>query len=41
MYLATCFMNVTLKKEGAYSSEIPVNLHDITRRLLLEADSLH
>ena len=34
-------MNVILKKEEECSSEFPENVHDITRRLLLEADSLH
>jgi hypothetical protein len=34
-------MNVTLKMERPCSSEIPENFHEITRRLLLEADSLH
>jgi hypothetical protein len=35
------FMSVTLKMEGACSSEIPENFHEIARRLRLEADNLH
>ena len=34
-------MNVTLKMEGARSSEVPENFHEISLRLLLQADILH
>lgn len=34
-------MSVTLKMEGAFSSEIPENFHKTARRLLLEAVSLY